>query len=407
MTTNTIHVVVLGGGYAGVMAALRVAGKTRRLSTAVTLVNGLDYFMERPRLHEQATGTPLKGQPLTHMLRGRGITFVPGWVKAIRPEAKEVVVDTAAGEGRLPYHYLVLALGSRVNRQAVPGVADYAYTLDPYGCLTTDALQARLAAWGTRPFQAVVVGGGATGVEMAGQLKGQYPQATVSLVTAGAAGAFKGGRIQAHIRQALQEQAITIREGCRVQAVDQKGVQLAGGHLAAEVVIWAGGFVASPLGREAGLEVNERDQVLVDSYLRTLSHAHIYAVGDMAAPVEEPGAPMRMALFPALVSGAQAADNIVAEIKGKRLRPLSFAWYGQAIALGPHDAVGFATYPADAAVGPIYRRLTAVRLRRFFVWFLQAVLELERRFPGFLFWNGRGRFAKQQQHKPQPEASYF
>jgi hypothetical protein len=78
----------------------------------------------------------------------------------------------------------------------------------------------------------------------------------------------------------------------------------------------------------------------------------------------------------------------VAHIKGKTPQPLSFAWYGQAIALGPKDAVGFATYPADVPIGPVYRGKTAVAMRNFFVWFLKAVLECERRFPGFLFWNG-------------------
>ena len=113
---------------------------------------------------------------------------------------------------------------------------------------------------------------------------------------------------------------------------------------------------------------------------------------------------MRMSLFTALVSGAQAADNIVAEVKGESLRPFSFAWYGQGIALGPKDAVGFSTYPADAAIGPIFRRMTAVRIRNFFVWFIKAALEMERRLPGVLFWNGKKRYAKQrekqQNHAP-------
>lgn len=71
MMHKTTRIVVLGGGYAGIMAALRVAGKTKKLRTAVTFINALDHFVERPRLHEQATGAPLKGKPLTDMLRGR------------------------------------------------------------------------------------------------------------------------------------------------------------------------------------------------------------------------------------------------------------------------------------------------------------------------------------------------
>ena len=59
MAKEITKIVVLGGGYAGVMAALRIAGKSKRLKTAVTLISGLDYFVERPRLHEEATGTVL------------------------------------------------------------------------------------------------------------------------------------------------------------------------------------------------------------------------------------------------------------------------------------------------------------------------------------------------------------
>jgi NADH dehydrogenase FAD-containing subunit len=169
----------------------------------------------------------------------------------------------------------------------------------------------------------------------------------------------------------------------------------------ADIIIWAGGFVASPLAREAGLQVNGQNQVLVDPYLRSLSHPNIYAAGDAAYPVEEPGVPTRMSLFTALVSGAQAAENIAAEIKGKAPQPLSFVWYGQGIALGPHDAVGFATYPRDMAWPLILRRILAVKIRNFFVWYLGAALELERRIPGSFYWNGKGRYAQQKRRQKQ------
>ena len=130
--------------------------------------------------------------------------------------------------------------------------------------------------------------------------------------------------------------------------------------------------------------------------LRSISHPNIFAVGDATCPIEELGAPMRMSLFTALVSGAQAAENIAAAIKGKPLKPLSFIWYGQGIALGPNDAVGFGTYPADRAWPLILRRKIAFRTRNFFIWYLLFALELERRFPGSFSWNGKGRYARQQ-----------
>jgi NADH dehydrogenase FAD-containing subunit len=112
------------------------------------------------------------------------------------------------------------------------------------------------------------------------------------------------------MRQALTTQGIHMIEQQRVTAVTANAVILTERQLTADVIIWAGGFVASPLARAAGIQVNERNQLLTDPFLRSLSYKTIYAVGDMAFPVAEPGAPMRMSLFAALVSGAQAADNI-------------------------------------------------------------------------------------------------
>ncbi len=401
MANETTKIVVLGGGYAGVMAALRIAGKTKRLNTAVTLISALDHFVERPRLHEAATGTVLKGKALPDMLAGSKAQFRQGWVSQILPEKRQVVVETAGQAQSIAYDYLVMALGSRVDRESVNGVNEHAFSLDPFGPGTTEALAQKLKALDSTPFRAVVVGGGATGIEAAAQIKAAHPYSSVTLVTQADMAAFKGPRIQKYVRQALAAQGIYLVERQRVKVVTATAVVLAGDELAADVVVWAGGFRASPLARAACLQVNQRDQILTDPFLRSLSQPDIYAVGDMAWPVVEPGAPMRMSLFAALVSGAQAADNIVAAIKGKRPQPLSFAWYGQAIALGPQDAVGFATYPADEPIGPVYRGRTAVTLRNFFVWFLKAVLEGERRFPGFLFWNGKKRY-DQQQRRRQP-----
>ena len=132
----------------------------------------------------------------------------------------------------------------------------------------------------------------------------------------------------------------------------------------------------------------------------------IFVVGDAASPLEQPGAPYRMSVFAALVSAAHVADNLARHLRGRAMKPLSFACYGQAVSLGLKDAVGFAAYPADAVVGPIYRGRLAVSLRNFFIWFLTFAIEMEKTLPGFLVWLGKGRYAASQRRKPsaQPEA---
>jgi NADH dehydrogenase FAD-containing subunit len=323
MTTKKI--LILGGGYAGLMAAIRLAGKTKRLKPQITLVNGLPYFVERLLLHEQAAGKALKQEPIESMLRGTGVRFVQGWVSGLNPTEQTVQVRTVAGEQTLPYDYLINALGSRVNRAAVPGVDRYAFSLDSVGDLTTMALGEKLKQ--AQPgWRVIVVGGGATGIEAAAEIKVRLPQSEVAMVTRGDVGAFKGPEVQRHLQAALREQAIMLHEHQTVRQVDAEGVMLANGRLPADVVLWAGGFVASSLGREAGLQVNGRDQILVDPYLRTLSHPTISGVGDAAWPVETPGAPVRMSLFTALLMGAHVADNIAALLKGRAMKPFSFAW---------------------------------------------------------------------------------
>ena len=394
--TKKNEIVVLGAGYAGLMTALRIAGKLKNKQASVTLINAKENFVERPRLHEKATSGLHIEKPIADMIKGRPIQFIKGWVQKIVPDENCVQVKTAVSQQTIHYDILVNALGSHVARASVQGVDQFAYTLDPYGRLTTADLKERLAELGKRPFRAVVVGGGATGVEMVTQLKSSYPNCKATIITKNKVGDFKDGKVQQQISASITEQGIEIIENGRVVEVIADGVILPTGKMEADVVIWAGGFVASPLAKESGIQVNTVQQTVVDPLLRSISHPNIYAVGDAAFPVEEPGSPMRMALFTALVSGAQAANNIVALIKGKEQKPLSFAWYGQGVALGSKDAVGFMTYPIDQRSGPILRRKTAVTVRNFFVWYLKFALEMERRIPGFLFWNGKKRYAKQQ-----------
>lgn len=405
MTKQTTKILVLGGGYAGVMAALRLAGKTRRLSTEITLVNGLDHFVERPRLHEAATGTEIRQPMLKELLRGTAVKFQRGWATAIDPEAQTVAVTTDAGEQTLAYDYLLYALGSRIERQRVPGVAEHAYVLDAFGERATPALHTQLKTL-TVGEAVLVAGGGATGIEAACEIKARYPQLAVQLVSSGAVGDFKGAKIQDHMLAALAEQGVELLANSPIEAVHETGVQLENGRLlTTAATIWCGGFTVPGLAKAAGLPVNGQNQLLVDPFLRSTRYANIYAIGDAASPVEDPGTPLRMSLLVALITGALAADNVTAVLKQKKQKPLSFATYGQAIALGPDDAVGFNTFPSDRPIGPIFRRKTAVRLRSFFVWLLFAFLRIERQLPGFFFWLGKGRFARQRRKLDHKETA--
>ena len=286
---NKTQIIVVGAGYAGVMATLRLSGKTRGLEVVITLVNSNDHFIQRPRLHQVATHQVVPQKPIVEMLRGHKVKFVPGWVTAVQPTRQTLTVTTDGQTQELPYDYLVYALGSVVDRDSVPGVREHAYTFDPGGPLSTLALCQKLEQLADPPGQVAVVGGGPTGVEGATEIKGIYPHLQVSLVTAGAFGTFKDERVARHLRQAFRQQDIHVYENAPVHRVKAGEIVLANGQaIPADIIVWAGGFRALPLAAEAGLKVNQRGQIWVDPYLRSVSHPNIYAIGDAAHTVEEP-----------------------------------------------------------------------------------------------------------------------
>ncbi len=397
MAKQNIQIVVIGAGYAGLMAALRLSGKSKKLGADITLISGRDVFIQRPRLHHVATGQDVPEKPIVDMLRGTRVKFRQGWVTSLQPDARCVTLESEHGPEEVTYDYLVYALGSVVDRDSVPGVREQAYVFDPAGERAATDLHQRLLAFDGQPGKVVVAGGGPTGIEGATEIKGLFPHLEVSLVTSGQFGTFKGQRVEPHFRDGFQKKGIPIFENRTIESVGDGQLILAGGEaISFDLLLWAGGFRAQPLARDAGLMVNKRGQILVDPLLRSTSHPDIYAIGDAAQTIEEPGVPLRMGLLPALTMGAHAADNIAVAIAGKPQKPLSFAYYGQGIAMGPDDAVGFAGYPAEAVVGPILRGRLGVWVRNFFVWLLFFILDVERRWPGFYFWMGRGRYAVQK-----------
>jgi len=391
---HTTSIVMIGAGYGGLMAAIRLAGRTRRRPVQVTLVNAVDTFVERIRLHEAAVGKPLKQHSIAHILRGTGIDFIRGRVTGINRDAREVLIERDGKQETIHYDYLVYALGSRVDQDSVPGVREYAYALNPDGQNSAADLRARLEA--QRGGRVVIVGGGATGIEAAGEVKSRFPGLEVELVTEGAFGDFKNhSGVQAYMRGALTRIGVTITEFTRVIEIRERELALADGKaIPCDLCLWAGGFQASSLAQEAGLAVNERGRILVDEYLRSVSDPAIYAIGDAAMPTQYTGAPYRMSAFAALVSGAHTADNLSAVVRGKLPKPFSFSTYGQGIALGEGQGIGFATPTDDMPVGPLYKGRVGASIRNFFVWFLVVTFEVERRIPGFLFWFGKGRYQR-------------
>jgi NADH dehydrogenase FAD-containing subunit len=323
-----MRIVILGGGYAGIECALRLARRARE-QALITLVSASPLFVDRIRLHQQASGQRLETRELASLLAGTGVELKLGRVTGIDPRGK-VLVD---GEP-LAFDQLVVALGSQVDRDAVPGIREHASTLD---AASSAELATRLPSLAARGGHLVVIGGGLTGVEGASELAEAWPGLRVTLLSAGPLGQDLSESGSMYLRTSLQRLGVTLEEG-RVQRIGPGAIELEGRTLACDACLWAGGFVVPEVVRSAGLPVNARGQLLVDEYLRVVGHENLYAVGDAAALADPPSS-MQMGCKTALPMGAHVADNLSQLLRGEPQAPFDYIDTAFCISLGRRDGL--------------------------------------------------------------------
>ncbi|WP_238012803.1 FAD-dependent oxidoreductase [Dactylosporangium sp. AC04546] len=331
-------IVVLGAGYAGLTAAVSLAGRTRKQDVRVTVVSASERFTERLRLHQVASGQELKDLRIPDLLRGTGIELVTGWVTGIDPETRTVRVDD---ERIVRYDTLVYALGSVTDTRAVPGADDHAFTLD--GPAEATVLANRLAGGEHRTV--AVCGGGLTGIEAAAELAERHPGLDVVLLAREEPGAAFGPAARRHLDHALRRLGVRVRADSDIVKVLPHGVELAGGEtVAADVVLWVGGVRVAPLAAAAGLTVDDRGRIVTDAFLRSVSHPDVYAIGDAAAIRQRYGM-MHGTCQSGMPTGVHAAATIVRALAGKAPRPFRFGYFHTPVSLGRGDAVVQFTHP--------------------------------------------------------------
>ncbi|MBF8194235.1 FAD-dependent oxidoreductase [Nonomuraea sp. K274] len=333
-------ILVLGGGYTGVAAAIRTARGTRRTGGKVTLVNASPRFTERLRLHQTAAGESLPDHSLDEVLAGTGVVFVRGRVAELDPGRHEVRLD----DGRvLGYDKLIYALGTLTDA-SVPGVTEHAYTYADHEQAVR--LAERLDALDTGTV--IVAGGGLTGVESAAELAEARPRLRVVLLTRGRPGAMMGDRARAYLDAALDRLGVEVRTGADIAKVLPGAVELAGGELIhSDVTLWTTGTRGLPVAARSGLALDARDRIVVDSALRSVSHPDVYAVGDAAA-VGLPFGVLHGTCQGGIPTGLHAADSLAATLRGRKPKPFRFGYVHQPISLGRGDAVIQFTRPDDS-----------------------------------------------------------
>lgn len=328
-TVERPQIVIIGGGYAGMAVALRLA---RHSEAEIHLVNPQRRFVERIRLHQVAAGQTLRTIDIPHLLRGKGIVFHAAWVAQIDPETRQVRLSNS---DLLAYDRLVYALGSRIDF-SVPGAR--AYGMAVANLDASERIDARLSALPARS-RVVVVGGGLTGMELSTELAERYPHLAWQVVTRAAyADGYAPGACD-YFRAALAQRGIDLLTGVSVQEVTPDHLVTEQGDIPFELCLWAGSFRAPALGRESGLAVNARDQVLVDATLRAVGAPDIYVAGDSAALPASYTPQLVMGCKTAMPQGFQVADNLLAELRGEAPQPLRFAYVLTCVSLGRHDGL--------------------------------------------------------------------
>ncbi|MFK7930487.1 MAG: NAD(P)/FAD-dependent oxidoreductase [Myxococcota bacterium] len=317
-----MRVVIAGGGYAGVMAAGRLAGRAGLDS--VTLVDATGVQIQRTRLHQMVRGTRPRQVDLAMALEPLGVRVVRDRVQHIGPDRLALQQG-----GELQFDRLILALGSQF---CVPEALAGAHRL-------SDPTAARALGQAARGAAVVtVIGAGLTGLELATELA-CMGASRVHLVTSGRVGGDLCPGAERSLRRRLSRLGIVLMEGGRVDAVEAGSVRIDGSRHPSDVSVWTGGMRASPVVATLGAPVDAQGRLRVNSRLK-LEGTGVYSVGDAAFVDGKPW--LKMSCAAAMPMGAHAADNILREASGQSTLGLDLGLVMRLVGLGGgHGLVQF------------------------------------------------------------------
>ena len=355
-------IVVAGAGYAGLHVALRLTARLRNNpSVELTLVDRHDYHQALTELPRVAAGTRAADAvriPLEDVLAKR-VRFVQSEISGFDLPGQRLLTRA----GPIDWSRLVLALGSRPNDFAIPGMAQRALSLysandaQRVWAAVNRALDDAAAAAdpeGQRRLATVVVGGGgATGVELAGELAEMLPKVAsvhglapdrpaVLLVEAGPTIlAGSSPQLIDNAIRILSDLGVQVRTNAMVAAATEEGFRLKGGHLVeGGVFVWAGGVKAPELVVGSGLPIGHNGRVKVDQYLRVLDHPEVYVAGDLASVVDPRSGHVLPPLAQvALEEGETVARNLDAELEDRPLEAFTFHDKGFVVSVGTRRGV--------------------------------------------------------------------
>lgn len=367
------HIVILGGGFAGVGVYRALHHATHGADIRITLIDRNNFFTFTPMLHEVATGSVERShivQPLREIMhRCETDRFVQGEVTVVDPVKKKVTYQIHTESKSLSYDALVVALGSRVQWYGIPGAQEHAFPLKTIG----DAVRLRnrlleqleiastetSAAARRARLQFVVIGGGPTGVELAGQiadltrheLRGLYHEIRPEEI--GITVVQRGPRLLPQFREKTSEIAlrrlkqlgVNVMLNVGAASIDPTGVTLTTGErITADTVIWSSGVQSVMQGVLPDSLLTPNGQVRITTELNIPEYPHTFVLGDAAAL---DGKTDNVPFVPQTAQAAAALAPIVARnilrVLGKKQSPaesIAFAQRGYIMPIGDWFAVG-------------------------------------------------------------------
>jgi NADH:ubiquinone reductase (H+-translocating) len=349
-------ILILGAGFAGLWSALGAARLLDKAGQAdgsieIELIAPEPFLQLRPRFHEAAPSS--MNTPLLPLLEAVGVRYIQGWVDRIR--TKEKNVDAIGADGNqftLPYDKLVLATGSKLYRPDLPGLHQYAHSIDQL--TEACALDGHIASLAALPDSSarstvIIVGGGFTGIEIATELPARLHAAwgkntdieIIIIEQAENIGPELGPGPRPVIEQALRELGITWRVNTAVTAIDAGGLMTsAGEHIDARTVIWTAGMRASSLTEQIEAPRDRLGRLHVTADLRVSGVDDVFATGDVAlALTDDSGHYALMSCQHALMMGRFAGHNVAAALIGLPAMPYRQPQYRTCLDLGGWGAV--------------------------------------------------------------------
>lgn len=355
----TPHVVIVGGGFAGLYAARSL----RRAPVRLTVIDRRNHHLFQPLLYQVATAALSPGDiasPIRWILRRqRNVEVILADVRRVEPADHRVVLE----DGEVTYDYLILATGTTHAyfgrdewRSVAPGLKtlEDALEIRRRVLLAFERAERQLDPVKRQPLLTfVVIGGGPTGVELAGALaeisrkslardfRHFDPRSARIVIVEGAPtllGAFPEP-LSAAARRDLDRLGVEVRTGSIVTAVSKGRVEMGRDSIEAATILWAAGVAASPVGATLGVATDRAGRVLVEPDLTIPGHRDVFVVGDLASLKGADGKPLPGVAQVAIQMGKHAAASIVRAIDGRPYRTFKYRDLGNMATIGRASAI--------------------------------------------------------------------